>query len=85
MARCAHGPNLAACCASCNEVEGLELASFLTSHSNYFTKNWIGDGRRILSSAAYRGVPIQAVNDQVLVDMKRLTQKDYRDLVKIHY
>ena len=77
------GPNLAALLRIMHEVEGLERIRFLTSHPNYFTEELMETVAELPKLMPHIEVPIQAGDDQVLVDMKRgYTQKDYRDLVE---
>ena len=76
------GPNLAALLRLIHEVEGIERIRFLTSHPNYFGDDLIQAIAELPRVMPHIELPIQAGDDEVLVDMKRgYTQQDYRDLV----
>jgi len=76
------GPNLAALLRLIHEVEGIERIRFLTSHPNYFGDDLIQAIAELPRVMPHIELPIQAGDDQVLVNMKRgYTQQDYRDLV----
>jgi tRNA-2-methylthio-N6-dimethylallyladenosine synthase len=76
------GPNLAALLRIVHEVEGIERIRFLTSHPNYFTEELMDAVAELPKVMPHIEVPIQAGDDQVLLNMKRgYTQQDYRDLV----
>ena len=76
------GPNLAALLRVIHEVEGVERIRFLTSHPNYFTEELMDTIAALPKVMPHIEVPIQAGDDQVLLNMKRgYTQQDYRDLV----
>ena len=76
------GPNLAALLRIIHEVEGIERIRFLTSHPNYFTEELMDTIAALPKVMPHIEVPIQAGDDEVLLNMKRgYTQQDYRDLV----
>ena len=76
------GPNLAALLRVVHEVEGIERVRFLTSHPNYFTEELMEAVAELPKAMPHIEVPIQAGDDEVLLNMKRgYTQKEYRDLV----
>jgi tRNA-2-methylthio-N6-dimethylallyladenosine synthase len=76
------GPNLAALLRLIHEVEGIERIRFLTSHPNYFGDDLIETIAELPRVMPHIELPIQAGDDNVLVDMKRgYTQQEYRDLV----
>ncbi len=76
------GPNLAALLRLIHEVEGIERIRFLTSHPNYFGDDLIQAIAELPRVMPHIELPIQAGDDQVLLNMKRgYTQQDYRDLV----
>jgi tRNA-2-methylthio-N6-dimethylallyladenosine synthase len=76
------GPNLAALLRLIHEVEGIERIRFLTSHPNYFSDDLIDTIAELPRVMPHIELPIQAGDDNVLVDMKRgYTQQEYRDLV----
>jgi len=76
------GPNLAGLLRLVHEVEGIERIRFLTSHPNYFTEELMDTIAALPKVMPHIEVPIQAGDDEVLVNMKRgYTQQDYRDLV----
>jgi tRNA-2-methylthio-N6-dimethylallyladenosine synthase len=77
------GPNLAALLRLVHKVEGIERIRFLTSHPNYFGEDIMDAVAELPKLMPHIEVPIQAGDDQVLVNMKRgYTQQDYRDLVE---
>src|SRR5512143_1928325 len=77
------GPNLAALLRIVNEIEGLERIRFLTSHPSYFSQELMETVAELPKVMPHIEVPIQAGDDEVLVNMKRgYTQHDYRDLVE---
>ncbi|MGZ9166857.1 MAG: tRNA (N6-isopentenyl adenosine(37)-C2)-methylthiotransferase MiaB [Anaerolineales bacterium] len=77
------GPNLASLLRIVNEVEGIERIRFLTSHPNYFTGDLMDTIAELPKVMPHIEVPIQAGDDEVLLNMKRgYTQKEYRDLVE---
>ena len=77
------GPNLANLLRIVNEVEGLERIRFLTSHPSYFTEDLMDAIAELPKVMPHIEVPIQAGDDEVLLNMKRgYTQKEYRDLVE---
>ena len=76
------GPNLAALLCIVHEVEGIERIRFLTSHPNYFGEDLMDAVAELPKVMPHIEVPIQAGDDEVLLNMKRgYTQQDYRDLV----
>lgn len=76
------GPNLAALLRVLHEVEGIERIRFLTSHPNYFDDDLIQAIAELPRVMPHIELPIQAGDDEVLVNMKRgYTQRQYRDLV----
>ncbi|NTU55733.1 MAG: MiaB/RimO family radical SAM methylthiotransferase, partial [Anaerolineales bacterium] len=76
------GPNLAALLRIVHEVDGIERIRFLTSHPNYFTEDLMDAVAELPRVMPHIEVPIQAGDDEVLVNMKRgYTQQEYRDLV----
>ena len=76
------GPNLAALLRIVHEVEGIERIRFLTSHPNYFGEDLMDAVAELPKVMPHIEVPIQAGDDEVLLNMKRgYTQQDYRDLV----
>ncbi len=76
------GPNLAALLGVLHEVEGIERIRFLTSHPNYFEDDLIHAIAELPRVMPHIELPIQAGDDEVLVNMKRgYTQQQYRDLV----
>jgi tRNA-2-methylthio-N6-dimethylallyladenosine synthase len=77
------GPNLAALLRVVHEVAGIERIRFLTSHPNYFTEELMDTIAELPKVMPHIEVPIQAGDDEVLLNMKRgYTQQDYRDLVE---
>jgi len=76
------GPNLAGLLRLVHEVEGVERIRFLTSHPNYFTEELMDTIAALPKVMPHIEVPIQAGDDEVLLNMKRgYTQQDYRDLI----
>ena len=76
------GPNLAALLRIVHDVEGLERIRFLTSHPNYFTEELMETIAALPKVMPHIEVPIQAGDDEVLLNMKRgYTQQEYRDLI----
>ena len=77
------GPNLAGLLRIVHEVEGIERIRFLTSHPKYFTEDLMDTIAELPKVMPHIEVPIQAGDDEVLLNMKRgYTQKEYRDLVE---
>ena len=77
------GPDLAALLRIVHEVEGIERIRFLTSHPNYLSVELMEAVNELPKLMPHIEVPIQAGDDQVLVNMKRgYSQKDYRELVE---
>nr|MDQ3006148.1 radical SAM protein [Chloroflexota bacterium] len=65
-----------------HEVEGIERIRFLTSHPSYFTEELMDAIAQLPKVMPHIEVPIQAGDDEVLLNMKRgYTQQEYRDLV----
>lgn len=76
------GPNLAALLRVLHEVEGIERIRFLTSHPNYFDDDLIEAIAELPRVMPHIELPIQAGDDEVLVNMKRgYTQQQYRDII----
>ena len=76
------GPNLAALLRVVHDVEGVERIRFLTSHPSYFTEELMDTIAALPKVMPHIEVPIQAGDDEVLLNMKRgYTQQEYRDLV----
>jgi tRNA-2-methylthio-N6-dimethylallyladenosine synthase len=76
------GPNLAALLHLIHEIDGIERIRFLTSHPNYFGDDLIQTIAELPRVMPHIELPIQAGDDEVLLNMKRgYTQQDYRDLV----
>ena len=76
------GPNLAALLRIIHEVEGIERIRFLTSHPNYFDDDLIQAIAELPRVMPHIELPIQAGDDEVLLNMKRgYTQQQYRDLI----
>ena len=76
------GPNLAGLLRLIHEVEGIERIRFLTSHPNYFDDDLIKAIAELPRVMPHIELPIQAGDDEVLLNMKRgYSQQDYRDLV----
>lgn len=77
------GPNLAGLLRVVHEVEGIERIRFLTSHPNYFGDDLMNAIAELPKVMPHIEVPIQAGDDEVLLNMKRgYTQREYRDLVQ---
>jgi tRNA-2-methylthio-N6-dimethylallyladenosine synthase len=76
------GPNLAALLRIIHEIEGVERIRFLTSHPNYFDDDLIQAIAELPRVMPHIELPIQAADDEVLLNMKRgYTQGQYRDLI----
>jgi tRNA-2-methylthio-N6-dimethylallyladenosine synthase len=76
------GPNLAALLRVLHQVEGIERFRFLTSHPNYFDDDLIDTIAELPRVMPHIELPIQAGDDEVLLNMKRgYTQQQYRDLI----
>ena len=76
------GPNLAALLRVIHDVEDIERIRFLTSHPNYFTEELMDTIAELPKVMPHIEVPIQAGDDEVLLNMKRgYTQQEYRDLI----
>jgi tRNA-2-methylthio-N6-dimethylallyladenosine synthase len=77
------GPNLAGLLRVVHEVGGIKRIRFLTSHPNYFGEDLMDAVAELPKVMPHIEVPIQAGDDQVLLNMKRgYTQQEYRDLVE---
>jgi tRNA-2-methylthio-N6-dimethylallyladenosine synthase len=77
------GPNLAGLLRVVHEVDGIERIRFLTSHPNYFGDDLMDAIAELPKVMPHIEVPIQAGDDEVLLNMKRgYTQKEYRQLVE---
>jgi tRNA-2-methylthio-N6-dimethylallyladenosine synthase len=64
------------------DIPGLLRLRFLTSHPNWMSDELIDTVARVPKIMPHIEVPIQAGDDQILVDMRRgYTQAQYRDLV----
>lgn len=76
------GPNLAGLLRVVHEVEGIERIRFLTSHPNYFGEDLMDAIAELPKVMPHIEVPIQAGDDEVLLNMKRgYTQQEYRNLI----
>jgi len=76
------GPNLASLLRIIHEIKGVERIRFLTSHPNYFNDDLIHAVVELPRVMPHIELPIQAADDEVLVNMKRgYTQQDYRDMI----
>ncbi len=80
------GPNLAGLLRVVHDAqgaEGIERIRFLTSHPNYFTEELMDTIAELPKVMPHIEVPIQAGDDEVLLNMKRgYTQQEYRDLIE---
>ena len=77
------GPNLAGLLRVIHEVEEIERIRFLTSHPSYFGEDLMDAVADLPKVMPHIEVPIQAGDDEVLLNMKRgYTQQEYRDLVE---
>ena len=64
-------------------MEGIERIRFLTSHPNYFGDDLMNAIAELPKVMPHIEVPIQAGDDEVLLNMKRgYTQREYRELVQ---
>jgi len=78
-----NGPNLAGLLRVVDEVEGIERIRFLTSHPSYFGEDLMDAIAELPKVMPHIEVPIQAGDDEVLLNMKRgYTQSEYRELVE---
>jgi tRNA-2-methylthio-N6-dimethylallyladenosine synthase len=78
----ADGPNLAQLLRVVHAVEGLERIRFLTSHPNWMTDELLETVAELPKVCEHIEVPVQAGDDEVLVNMKRgYTRDDYRRLI----
>ena len=76
------GPSLAGLLRVVHQIEGIERIRFLTSHPNYFTEELMDTIAELPKVMPHIEVPIQAGDDEVLLNMKRgYNQQEYRDLV----
>lgn len=76
------GPNLAALLRLIHEIDGVERIRFLTSHPNYFDDDLIEAIAELPRVMPHIELPIQAGDDEVLLNMKRgYTQQQYRDII----
>jgi tRNA-2-methylthio-N6-dimethylallyladenosine synthase len=76
------GPDLADLLRVINGIDGLERIRFLTSHPNYMTDRILQAVADLPKVMPQIEVPIQAGDDEVLVNMKRgYTADQYRQLV----
>lgn len=76
------GPDLADLLRVINDIDGLQRIRFLTSHPNYMTDKILHAVADLPKVMPQIEVPIQAGNNEVLVNMKRgYTREQYRDLV----
>jgi tRNA-2-methylthio-N6-dimethylallyladenosine synthase len=76
------GPDLAGLLRIIHEVDGIERIRFLTSHPNYFNDDLIRAVAELPRVMPHIEIPIQAGDDEVLVNMRRgYTQQDYRDII----
>jgi tRNA-2-methylthio-N6-dimethylallyladenosine synthase len=76
------GPDLASLLRIIHNVEGIERIRFLTSHPNYFNDDLIHAIAELPRVMPHIEIPIQAGDDEVLVNMRRgYTQQDYRDII----
>jgi tRNA-2-methylthio-N6-dimethylallyladenosine synthase len=77
------GPNLAGLLRVVHEVDGIERIRFLTSHPNYFGEDLMDAVAELPKVMPHIEVPIQAGDDEVLLNMKRgYTQNEYRHLIE---
>lgn len=77
------GPNLAGLLRMTNDIEGLERVRFLTSHPSWMTDELLDVVAELPKVMPHIEVPVQAGDDQVLVNMRRgYTADDYRRLVE---
>jgi len=76
------GPNLAELLRIVSDVEGLQRLRFLTSHPNWMTDELLDVVAERPNIMPHIEVPVQAGNDEVLLNMKReYSSQKYRDLV----
>jgi tRNA-2-methylthio-N6-dimethylallyladenosine synthase len=76
-------PNLAGLLHLLNKVDGLKRIRFLTSHPNYLSDDILECVAESLKVMPHIEVPIQAGDDEVLLNMKRgYSNADYRQLVE---
>ena len=77
------GPNLAGLLRMASEVEGLERIRFLTSHPSWMNDELLDVVAELPKVMPHIEVPVQAGDDEVLVNMRRgYTVDDYRRLVE---
>jgi tRNA-2-methylthio-N6-dimethylallyladenosine synthase len=76
------GPNLAQLLEVIADIDGLERLRFLTSHPNWMTDELLETVAAYPKIMPHIEVPVQAGNDEVLLNMKReYTNGDYRRLI----
>ncbi len=77
------GTNLSTLLQRLHPIEGLERIRFLTSHPNWMDDQLLESVASLPKVMPHIEVPVQAGDDQVLVNMKRgYTSADYRRLVE---
>lgn len=77
------GTNLAGLLHMLNQVDGLKRIRFLTSHPNYLSDEILESVAECPKVMPHIEVPIQAGDDEVLLNMKRgYSNSDYRMLVE---
>jgi tRNA-2-methylthio-N6-dimethylallyladenosine synthase len=77
------GPNLASLLRMTHKIEGLERIRFLTSHPGWMTDELLDVVAELPKIMPHIEVPVQAGDDQVLLNMRRgYTSDDYRRLVE---
>ena len=77
------GPNLAGLLRKTHDIEGLERIRFLTSHPGWMTDELLDVVAGLPKVMPHIEVPVQAGDDEVLVNMRRgYTADDYRRLVE---
>lgn len=76
-------PTLAGLLARLHAIEGLERIRFLTSHPNWMTDELLDAVAELPKVCPHIEVPVQAGDDEVLVNMKRgYTSEQYRRLIE---
>ncbi len=77
------GPNLAGLLRMTHEIEGLERIRFLTSHPGWMTDELLDVVAELPKVMPHIEVPVQAGDDQVLMNMRRgYTSDDFHRLVE---
>jgi tRNA-2-methylthio-N6-dimethylallyladenosine synthase len=77
------GPNLAGLLRTVHDIEGLERIRFLTSHPGWMTEELLDVVAELPKVMPHIEVPVQAGDDQVLMNMRRgYTSDDYHRLVE---